>query len=253
VALLTMSFPSLTSLAIILSALGLLLGLLGLLRALAINQRLPWPATAGGLSLIVLLLSLFCPTFFGSRPRTASKPRPDPLAGKIVRVNPEPSRGVKGPIAAGDEWTDASCEAVQIDGVRVRLTSVTVRRPVSNRSPSTGPLYLELKLSVQNQAWNRNVQYVRWAAQSLSTGQTAPSLTDDQGRPYRFCSPPSGPPLPAEERRVSLRPLKSCEDKLLFEVPSSQFDSLRLELPAAACGAAGSIRLKIPRSLVIFR
>jgi len=47
-------------------------------------------------------------------------------------------------------------------------------------------------------------------------------------------------------RTASLAPGKYVEDVLVFEPPAADVQSLRLELPAEACGRSGVFRFQIP-------
>jgi hypothetical protein len=52
--------------------------------------------------------------------------------------------------------------------------------------------------------------------------------------------------------RASLPTAKSVDDVLVFEAPPASINYLRLELPCAAFGAKGKLRLEIPRSMITF-
>ncbi len=82
-------------------------------------------------------------------------------------------------------------------------------------------------------------------------GRYAASLTDNFGNPYKRLSLDPGSQVPGQiSSATSIYPGKRLEDLLVFEPPIENLQFLRLELPAAAFGGTGTLRLQIPKTMI---
>jgi hypothetical protein len=129
-----------------------------------------------------------------------------------------------------DEWADASQCAVQQGAIRVRVTDV--------RNKGNG-LWIELLL--ENTGPTR-ASYLGWTPGSPVM---TPCVTDDSGRSF------AGLPVKREFGLPrSLGPKECMTDCLNFEFLQKDFQYLLLELPAAAFGGSGQLRLRIPENML---
>jgi hypothetical protein len=71
-------------------------------------------------------------------------------------------------------------------------------------------------------------------------------LTDNVGKSYRLKDFGPGEEVVGRTSRASISPAKSADDVLVFEAPKTPILFLRLELPCAAFGAKGSVKLEVP-------
>ena len=94
---------------------------------------------------------------------------------------------------------------------------------------------LVLRVEVRPPAGGR-VDYRRWGAADVVT------LRDQRGNVYRFR--PRG-----EKSAAPGDPGKPVTDVLVFDRPRDDAGALELELPAAAVGAAGTFRVRIPKGV----
>jgi hypothetical protein len=247
VGLLTASFPPMYILTVILTGAGLLLGLVGLLLRRAAGQGILWPAVALVVSVPVLGLTLFFPDALGGRP-TDVRSRPDPFAGKMVRVPLNATPGTTPIVVEETEWVDASRELIRLGEIAVRVTSAAIQRldpPKPGSSKSKEETNLAIRLRIQNVGTSQKIPFTSWAAPDSSA-----TLRDSQERLYK--SWPTG--LARQNKpdwpNMDLPPFKDTDDVLEFEVPRPGAESLRLELPAGAFGGNGLLRFRIPGQMI---
>jgi hypothetical protein len=239
------SLSWLALLAIPLAGLGAVFGVVGLVGARKEQGR----ASLSALGLAACLLGLFV----GARSIRAWVPS-GKGAGKKEDKEQQVVR-LRGPEAASRSgWPNALCEAVQTDGVRVRLVRASTQAvPIEDRAGGRrwAERGLMLHVRVSNMASDRLVRFAGWGLSG--TEAEAITVVDDQGRP---CSARTFEPGWAVLGRAGPAVLaggKWVDDVLVFAPPSPDVAFLRLTLPASAFGGTGSLRLEVPREMIEFR
>jgi hypothetical protein len=222
------------------------LGIAGLVRACKRQARFLWPAVGLGACLLALLLAAW--------PDSRSKAdTTDPDAPQVVRLYQKSP--TERNITVSESWVDASREAAQQSGVRVKVLGAMIQRvPLVDRqgrrlwSKERGLL---VHLRISNMALDRPVQYGDWSAPATAGDQ--PALVDQLGRAYK--SRTFGPDLTVigKGRRTGLAPGKWTDDVLVFFPPPPDVVFLRLSLPASTFGGKGLVRLQVPRQMIVFR
>jgi hypothetical protein len=176
-------------------------------------------------------------------------------------------------------WIDASSGPVQHGDVRLQVASVTVRnvriRDVLNEETVSPTKYLTITLQIDNTSTASRIDFLGWSGgmanrltlAELSAGAgdskvkgtdmssardaNAASLKDNFGKLCEPISPGFGAQIPGQIRTAtSVAPGKRLGDLLVFEPPMDEVQFLRLELPAAAFGETGVLRLQIPKGMI---
>jgi hypothetical protein len=206
-----------------------------------------WPVVALVVSLPVLGLTLFFPTVLGGRP-TEVRSRPDPFAGKMVRVPLNASPGTTPVVVEESEWVDANRDLIRLGEITVRVSSAAIQRldpQKPGKSKSKEEMNLAIRLRIQNIGTTQKISFTSWAAPDSPA-----TLRDSQERLYKPW--PTGlarqgkPDWPSFE----LTPFKDTDDVLEFEAPLPGAESLRLELPASSFGGNGLLRFRIPGQMI---
>ncbi len=244
--LLCASLPPVEALSLPLAGLGLLLGGLGIL--LASGPALVLPGAGVVVSVGVLVVAGFWPELLDPT-RAPAVARPGP----VLQMPVGKGNGLAQP-AEEEEWVDASRDAVQQGDVRVRVLSAAVQGvDFKALGPARRERCLVLALRVYNVGGERRVAYASWAEVGAGREADAPRLRDDLGRTYRRRPLGAGVTLAGHVAQATLPPGRHVDDLLVFETVPAGRDDLRLELPASACGATGTWRLRLPRSMVVER
>ena len=230
---------------LVMSALGIVLALAGLGATLLARTGVHFPVTGFIVSGAVFLLAIFSPGRIGLPPRSAGIVDD----GKQAIV-PLGNKGMQ-PFQPAEEtaWTDASREFVQQGDVRVRITSVSLKAPGSGDQKGkklSQEKYLFITLRLNNVGVARRVEYASWG----EPGENTARLSDTGAKTYRLRAPSGNLTVAGHVRSASLAPGKYVEDVLVFETPAADVQSLRLELPAQACGMSGVFRFRIPTSMI---
>jgi hypothetical protein len=222
--------------------------------ACAVGAWVAWPKNRGAtpilgglLSLPVLLVAGFWPHLLSTTPPVSPFLDDDSF--------PLDSRRVVAVAIGGDvqeppgEWIDAAKFNAQQGDLRVRILSVEVKQTKETQGPKAPPLLLHVVLRMTNVGTSRRLLYRGWAAGGQDLDRAA-SLHDNKGVGYRVLpsAPPAGGGL---SRKTNIAPMEQLEDTLLFEPPPPKtVEYLRLELPAAAAGGAGVLRMQIPQEMI---
>jgi hypothetical protein len=166
-----------------------------------------------------------------------SKPIDAPVASSVGPVDPEP-------------WDEATTSD-ENDFVRVTATSAATQQ-ISyvprdyNTARKTTTAYFTVVLKIEN-IGNAPLRYTGWSNQDKPeraakltdyTGSTLQQIDFDGrvvGQTFSATIPPSG----------------SIEDLLIFPNSSRASPYLKLQLPAAACGGDGSLRIKLQQTPII--
>jgi hypothetical protein len=247
--------PPLDLLTVPLSGLAVLLGAIGLARAPAASGRSFVPGLAGMLvGLPVLVLSLFWPDLLNpAHSALWGAARPDaaqPLAVPIHRGKGEVVVAPETP-----EWIDASTEAVEQGDLRVRVLSATVRPPDfkdATRKRGTRERCLLVAVRVYNVGAERRFEYVSWGNDEPGSREQS-LLSDSLGNEYRLRTFADGAEVTGHLHRATLSPGGHVDDVLVFEPVPTSVEYLRLGLPAGTCGGTGTLKVQIPRSMIVYR
>jgi hypothetical protein len=234
---------------LLLSALGMMVVFLGV--AATRGQRTKkdriWFAVGGLLNGLILLLALFLPGVLNTwweLERAVRPPNPDK---QVVVPRFEPK--AEGRSASTEEWVDAVDEAIRQDDVFLSVQSVKAG-PLPGKGTKSG-LLIHVRLGNSGHVGS-------FTFEGFARDKHTPVLSSDGGRDYPFQEQQmrydtAGGPIdfksqPVEVTRVL--PARYIDVRLVFQSPSSQFDPVKLELPASAWGRQGMCRFHIPRLFV---
>jgi hypothetical protein len=247
VALVLASFPPLDMLTIPLSGAGAVVGLLGITFAQASGRGMRLSVVGSLLCVPVLVLALFWPTVLNpTHMGRATVAGPDPGQVLAIPIGKEEGRPVGD--AEDPEWVDAGKESVQQGDVRVRVLSALVRTPeLKEPGRAAGGRCLLIAVRVYNIGAARRIEYVSWGEPPTDAPANLPELRDSTGKAYPPRGFDTGTTLAGHVRRAGVKPASFVNDVLAFEPVPADVEYLRLELPAAACGGTGKLRLQIPR------
>jgi hypothetical protein len=229
---------------------GLLLGVVGLVVAGRWWRRVVLPAVAVAVSLPVVVIAAFLPHWLGLSPLWV--PARPPEHGDAV-MSLSGAGGMRRAAEGEVVWVDASRDALHHDDVRLRISSATVG-PVSFESvpgkQPPGDRCLVIGLRVTNAGISRKISYGGWGGADAAD---RPVLRDNQGKSYPEKTFGPGWVVKGRAPSASIPPGKPLDDVLVFQAPPATVEYLRLELPAAAVGTEGRLRMEIPRSMIAFR
>jgi len=135
-------------------------------------------------------------------------------------------------VSADPEWADAINGSVARGTVKVKVIAVE-KGPVRFRGGSEDCLALRLQFS--------NSHDTKMCSYSWSRAQGV-SLTDNFDNRYSLKS--------VKEKSGSIYPGSSLEEMLVFQKPVPKAAFLRLQFPAAAFDEDGTVRFKIPVSMI---
>lgn len=240
-----------TFLTLVLGVAGFLIGSLCCLLSEGGPRRSLLAAAGSIVGLAAVIFAVFLPGLLGlsplgnaAAPRVHSGPAVISLGG----------RGGFRPAAEGESsWVDASHDALHYGDVRVRILSAVVG--IVDFEPNrvqkaNGERGLAIRLRITNAGIARKIPYTSWGD---APPEQAPLLRDNQGKSYPVKKFGQGWVVKGRAPHSSIPSGKSLDDVIVFESPPAGIEHLCLELPATAAGAEGSLRMKIPRSMIVFR
>jgi hypothetical protein len=238
-------------LTLALGLLGLLIGLMGLLFLSLTRGRWPLPVAGLAVSLPAVLVPIFAPDWLGLTP-LRERPTPAQHGEALVALN---NIGGARRASEGETlWANASEDALLHEDVRLRIRSAVVGPvsfvPVGDQTPPADHC-LVIGLRLTNAGITRKIAYTGWAVKDLT--RDPPVLRDDQGKSYPVKTFPAGWVVKGRAQNTTLMPGKMLDDVLTFEAPPANIAYLRLELPAAAVGTEGQLRMEIPKKMIVFR
>jgi hypothetical protein len=255
-ALLFASISALSVLVMPMAGAGVILGGISVLSRAARKRQARQGGT--GIALAGLAVSIPVLALAAGWPGVLGLPERDSSAKQALdtqTVYHYTAEGIQHVSPRDTEWVDASKDAVQQAGMRVRVAGVEVG-PVHlkdslGRSRLTERC-LMIKLRVSNTGVDHFVDYKSWSATNGGTDSAAASLSDNLGRAYRQKSFSAGWKVPGQMPHAAIPMAKWVDDVLVFDAPSGPLEYLHLELPCAAFGATGRFRLEIPRRMISF-
>jgi hypothetical protein len=270
-----------------LSGLGLVLGIAGLVVAIIQRGRgMGFPIAGFAVSLVALVIGVFWlgllgAVFKGTETAVKQSGVQDIIAA--TGTGPSQEQDSVPPRKPSPEketpWTDASKGGTQQGEIRVQLGGIVVRnvriRDVLGEETVSPTKNLTIQVFIHNTSTTRKIDFQGWsgagfnalaltdllggAGQSkanvtdtvAASGRNAASLKDNFDNPYKRVSLDLGAQIPGQvHAATSIYPGESVEDLLVFEPPIDKIQFLRLELPAAAFGGTGNLRLQIPKGMI---
>lgn len=242
VALLFSSFTSLELFIKPLAAVGLLAGLFGgAIPGLWRGKKVIFPVLLSVLCLVVLL-------FLGRWPSSSSPPP------RLVTVSLQQGGMAAHEAVTEDDWVLASASAIKRGDVRVEIVSAQIG-PVDlkrNASVSASPQrYLTIRVRVSYEGVIfQQTPYEPWSDRANSPSKHAPTLTDNQGQTYAQQTFAPDWKVAGRADVDALNPGHQVKEVLVYPVPQTDVQHLRLLLPGSAFGLPGEFRFQIPRSMI---
>jgi hypothetical protein len=250
--LLCASIPGMALVAMPLVGAGLVLGLLGVVTRSARTGGKALPLAGLAVSVPVLLVAGVWPGMLDLRSH-AARQRED--ANKETVFHLAELGVARREVPKETEWVDASKDALQHGGVRVRVDSVAVKsaelKDTKGKSHASDRS-LVIRLRISNVSFDHLVEYTSWGRAGSADQVSLPDLKDNLGRSYTMRTFAPGWTVAGQVRRATIPGAKWVDDILVFEPPPARIEYLRLELPAPAVGAKGTFKLEIPRRMIRF-
>ncbi len=231
--------------------LGLLLGVMGLVLSWLVPCGRVLPVFGLAVSLPALLLPVLAPDWIELDPLGV---RPRPSNKGDAAMSRDGAGGLRRATGADPLWADAGRDALYHGDAGLSITSAVVG-PVDfepqegRRPPADRCLVLTLRLT--NAGIVRNLRYTGWPGEEPT--QEPPLLRDSQGKTYAVKRFAAGWAVKGRAPSATVPPGKAHNDVLVFEAPPRGAGPLRLELPAAAVGGEGLLRMEIPNKMIVFR
>lgn len=235
------------SVPLAMSALGLVLGLGSLMTLRAESTGVLYTYAGAAICSVLVIMSGWCVILSEFPPK---RPGGDTSSRRPMVFMPE---GEKLPTTPS-EWINARRGAIAIDDVSVRISTARVamvefKDPRKQKSPPQKPALL-LTVRVSNIGIEHLVEYLSWNEPPRDRDKPGPRLMDNRGQTYPRRLYGAEDEVVGQVRRVHVPPTKRIDDLLVFEPPPATIEYLRLELPACAFGAAGMLRLEIPKDMI---
>jgi hypothetical protein len=236
-------FSSLTFLVMPFCVLAFLTGLIALgLACFSKPRKFVLPAIASTAATFLLLIILLTPSLLGPSFERARQRSPQIVGMQAIPLRNAPV------LKQTPEWTDASKYTLQNGGISVHVVSVAVgpQPGVVESKPKVNPekfLNVRVRVTLPQRKIGTDVKAFDW------TDKNQPRLTNKAGTPIAMRQSHAFAPAGAK-RRADLFPIQTTEEVFVFEVPPAGWESLRLEVPAAALGGTGVYRFTIPASML---
>jgi hypothetical protein len=147
---------------------------------------------------------------------------------------------------------DASADAAQIGSIRVRVVSAALE-PIGPATTSTRRARPEkrlvVRLRISNAGASQVEHYQGWNSFTRGSGDDRLCLSDELGRTIR---PQTETPVGTSKaiKTADIPPGKWIDDFVVFEIPASRPNELRLELPGGAIGSKEKLSFRIPNTML---
>jgi hypothetical protein len=283
-----LEIPPIPLIALILAGLGLLLGMVGALAALIRRAGVGFPLFASAICILAVVVAGAIYTEFIKPSSLLDEPRPADGAPKDgVAKDGAPKDGVAKDGAPKDggakdrspkdgkdgapkdggakdgskpppqaDWIDAATKTPAVVGdIRVFIAEAAIDLVRGTNLPPNlaKDRHLQLRVRLENSNPGRKIDYLSWSIPPSSPLVPQPRLKDDVApQPNQYSLIGFGPNAQVEGQvpKASIYSNKPATDLLVFEMPVEKAGALFLELPAANFGMQGTIRFKIPRSMI---
>jgi hypothetical protein len=214
-----------------------------------VNQRIQQDANATNQQPMSATTTQPSPAAFGgSTPAIPPSPTSAPTASN-PSVAPENAPPAEPPVT----WAPAT-QAVRQGDIKLRITSVRVglvplTDVMNGAAESTDPDVM-ITIELTNLSTTKKLDYHTFAGNQFSM-ESSSTLKDNFDNNYKsvFFSTDR---IIGRVESDSIYPGKSLSDVLVFERPLDNVSYLNLELPATSFGGTGMIRLRIPKSMILF-
>jgi hypothetical protein len=107
-----------------------------------------------------------------------------------------------------------------------------------------------IALRIENVSDKKRSEYNTWVP-DLDAARTAARLTDGQGGELKRITFGFGNNVQGRTVLDTLTPGKVIGDLLVFEAPPAEAKTLKLVLPGANCGVAGSFEFEIDATMIV--
>jgi hypothetical protein len=175
-------------------------------------------------------------------------PRPHPGLGPMA--SPTPPGGPQPDQLPDSSWAPPD-KAVQLGDLQIQVTEVVIGKVPLEGHRTSEDTHLIVRLYLLNTSPTKKVEYRSWGGEDFSFDRDHATCKDNFGnsyyrREFGLFSRPVG----AAKGVESIYPNKSVTDVLVFEVPVSKVTYLDLELSASNYGSEGTVRFRIPVSVI---
>jgi hypothetical protein len=226
--------------------LGLLMGVITLFSRMVRDQAIAVIVAGTSLNALILFAAMFFPGLLGPTYELSRSSDPEP---DRVRVIPFPGQS---PSLASEnpDWIDASKASLQSGNVQVQVVNAKiVSEPKKGKTKSGGKKFLVIRLSIKHMASGSEFTSDQWSTSGLSNSAPQIVLTDDLGRTYS--QQPSSLKVDTTSKAMnsSTFPIAGSDPAFVFEAPSNEVNSLRLEVSSVGWGSKATFRFLIPSSM----
>jgi hypothetical protein len=226
-----------------LAGIGFLVSLAGLFtaRERLRTSDLAWLGLGGGGNVLLLLLAAVLPSWLNNRwGRDFDVPEPDRNQQVLVsRDGKTVARDL-----SGTDWVEADKNAIrQGTDVLIRVESAVIDRLADKEQPA-----LLVTLHVGNVGQLHDLLY-----HGQAEGQYPATAHDSRRQELPRRAPSPQAKKTGQMDTISLLPLHSAKDLLVFDAPWPGTEYVDLELPAAAWGREGTCKFRIPRTYILHK
>lgn len=260
VAVLSFFICWLPGVGVLVSGLAMFLGLVGIVVSfLRKGEGIGYPIAGAGLAAISLTLSFLWTTAvltpaINKVIAASEKAKIENAANgfaKDEKQNVNNQMPGKEPSKTENDLVDAVSKVAVVGDVKVKIISAEidfVMGKTFNEFKSEEKL-LKITVRITNANPNKKVEFEGWGKHDFSFDDS-PSLKDNFKNSYKLINFGIGARVDGQVRIESLYPDKPLTDLLVFEAPLGNMEYLVLELPNKNIGGKGSLKFKIPSSML---
>jgi hypothetical protein len=172
----------------------------------------------------------------------------------VPKVIPFPSRKKFQLVPSGtNDWVDAATSAVLQGEVAVGIVSAATKRLDVTRAGKTAASPNEnvvIHVQVVLIGTTQKVEFDGWSGASFGDTRHKPLLTDNLNKSYILRTFEPNTQVAGHERPKGLYPKLYADDYLVFDQLPEYAEYLQLDLPASAFGGQGTLRFRIPKSMI---
>jgi hypothetical protein len=242
------------------SGLAMFLGLVGIVVSfLRKGEGIGYPIAGAGLAAISLTLSFVWTTavltpainkVIAASEKVKTENAANGLA-KDVKQNANNQMPGEEPAKAENDLIDAVGKVAVVGDVKIKIISAEIDFVIGKKFKEFKSEEKLMKITVQvtNANPNRKVEFEGWGKHDFSFDDS-PSLNDNFKNSYKIINFGLGARVDGQVGVESLYPEKPLTDLLVFEAPLGNMEYLVLELPNKNIGGKGSLKFKIPSSMI---
>lgn len=149
------------------------------------------------------------------------------------------------------DFVDAESKVAVVGDVKIKIISAEIDFVTGKnfKEFTSKEKLLKITVRVTNANPNRKVEFEGWGKHDFSFDDS-PSLKDNFKNSYKLINFGLGARVDGQVKIESLYPEKPITDLLVFEAPLGNVEFLILELPNKNIGGKGSLKFKIPSSML---